>query len=142
MHPEVDFYILKESSEQARNLLACKLAAKAFATQQRLYIYCNDQQQALAIDDMLWSFNDISFIPHALTHLEYDASMPILIGYTDPTEQSCDILLNLHLDIPSNLENVKRIIEIVYQDAEAKKIARAHYKAYQDGDFPLKSHSL
>ena len=141
MQPQVDFYILQDTTERACHLLICKLAAKAFAAKQHLYIHCVDQQQALTLDDMLWHFNDISFLPHRLTSAESNTETPIVIGCATAAEQNGEILLNLHPEIPANLEKFKRIIEIVYQDATIKKISRAHYKTYQSNDFPLKSYS-
>ena len=142
MLPQVDFYVLENTEENARNLLACKLAAKAFTAQQSMYIHCNTQQQAVAIDDMLWSFNDISFIPHALNTAANSGDIPILLGYDATPERQYEILLNLHTEIPTQAEHFKRIIEIVYQAPEVKKNARAHYKTYQERNFPLKSRNL
>ena len=142
MLPQVDFYVLKNTEENACNLLACKLAAKALTAQQSMYIHCATQQQAVAIDDMLWSFNDISFIPHALSTAENSGDIPILLGYDTIPERQYEILLNLNAEVPTQAEHFKRIIEIVYQDPDAKKSARAHYKTYQERNFPLKSHNL
>lgn len=91
---------------------------------------------------MLWNFNDISFIPHALSTAANNRDIPILLGYDVIPERQHEILLNLNTEIPAQAEHFKRIIEIVYQDPEAKKNARAHYKTYQERDFPLKSHNL
>lgn len=142
MKPKVDFYVLDSEAEKARDLLVCKIANKAFLAQQSVYIHCQDQQQAVAFDDMLWSFNDISFIPHALNIADNRDNLPILIGYQSLPQPPYDILLNLAKELPTPLENIKRIIEIVYQDQAIKKTGRTHYKAYQALDFPLKSHQL
>ena len=140
--PPVDFYVVKGESEKAQLLFACRLADKTYQAQQHLYIHCHDKNQAITIDDMLWRFNDISFIPHGLMSRNEEITLPILIGYGNDVEVTCDIILNLDREIPMTVKKFKRIIEIVYQDPEAKKIARTHYKIYQDKQFPLKSHHL
>ena len=142
MKPEVDFYILQDTAEKARDLLVCKLANKALLAQQTLYIHCQNQQQTLVFDDMLWNFNDISFIPHALMMPNNSDNIPILIGHQSLPQPPYDILLNLAEELPAPLDHIKRIIEIVYQAPNAKKVSRIHYKAYQELDFPLKSHNL
>ena len=70
---------------------------------------------------MLWNFNDISFIPHALLLPNNHSEIPILIGYQALPQPPGDIRLNLAEELPTPLDNIKRIIEIVYQDPEAKK---------------------
>lgn len=140
--PAVDFYILESSSEQARLSLACKLVAKAYTANQRVYVQCADQTSAETFDALLWSFDDISFIPHGLTESQTTDDTPIMIGWQASTRNNADILLNLHPNIPDNTEHFERILEIVSADPDCKKICREHYKAYQAQDFPLKSHHV
>lgn len=140
--PKVDFYVINDETEKAQLSLACRLASKTYQAQQHLYIYCNDQAQAATLDDMLWSFNDISFIPHSLVQQNQAEALPVLIGYDKSIEITRDMLLNLHREVPATADKFKHIIEIVYQDSETKKIARTHYKAYQDKGFQLESHHL
>lgn len=138
--PTVDFYILNSGDEQARLHYACKLAAKAYAQRQPLYIHCNDQAMALSLDDLLWSFDDTSFIPHGLFNDTEHTELPVLLGWADIPENRT-ILLNLHADA-ANTDSFERILEIVGTDAKCKQQCRQHYKAYQALDFPLKSHHV
>ena len=140
--PQVDFYVLNDETEKAQLYLACKLADKTYQTQKCLYIHCKDQAQANIVDDMLWSFNANSFIPHGLLEKNRLVTLPILIGCDESTAIKCDVLLNLDHEIPTIIDNYKRIIEIVYQNQEAKKLARMRYKTYQDKGLSLESHHL
>lgn len=137
--PTVDFYIIDASSEQARFNLACKLVAKAYAGEKQVYIQCADQIRAEQLDALLWSFDDISFIPHSLSSAQDADKAPIIIGWQAPASNDAQILLNLHPDVPADANGYERILEIVTADPDCKKTCREHYKAYQAQDFPLKS---
>ena len=63
---KADFYTLKENSLQARNLFACRLCDKAVSQGMIVYIQTADEDTALEMDSLLWSFRPDSFIPHAL----------------------------------------------------------------------------
>ena len=62
----VDFYILAQSDERARHVLACKLAEKAWRLDNTVYIHTRDRSDAESIDELLWTFRDGSFVPHGL----------------------------------------------------------------------------
>src|ERR1700722_20646121 len=59
-----DFYILEGQSPSGRLKLACKLAEKAYLAAQTVLVWHTDPAELRAFDDMLWTFNDGSFVPH------------------------------------------------------------------------------
>ena len=61
----VDFYILAQPDERERQLLACKLAEKAWRPDHSVYIHTRDPADAEHLYDLLWTFRDGSFVPHA-----------------------------------------------------------------------------
>jgi DNA polymerase-3 subunit chi len=140
--PTVDFYITTADSEAARLNLVCKIVNKAYQQQQQVYIHCADKAQAETLDDLLWQFNDISFIPHSLVDAALEEQPPVVIGFEPATLRKADVLINCHAELPPKLELFARIIEVVSADPVIKNTARAHYKAYQALDFPLKSHNI
>lgn len=140
--PSVDFYILSASQEQARYQMACKLTAKAYQAKQTVYIHCSDAKVADQIDALLWSFDDISFIPHSMIGAANEEIPPVLIGHADQACSAADVLINLSPKIPENSHDYSRILEIVTADPTCKASCREHYKTYQAADFPLQSHRL
>ncbi len=60
----IDFYVLSQSGEQARQLFACRLAEKAYKLEHTVHIHTGDEATAGRIDDLLWTFRDGSFVPH------------------------------------------------------------------------------
>ena len=80
----VDFYVLSQSGEQARQLFACRLAEKAYRLDNSVYILAHDQAAAEKIDELLWTFRDGSFVPHHLASPgTADLPSPVCVGY-DP----------------------------------------------------------
>ena len=60
----VDFYIIEDPSPAARLKLACKLAEKAYLASQRVLVWHTDPAELREFDELLWVFNDGSFVPH------------------------------------------------------------------------------
>jgi DNA polymerase-3 subunit chi len=138
---KVDFYITKQESANTRWPIACRLAATR-AAGQSMYILCDSEAEAKAIDDLLWSLDDISFIPHANITQSVAPHPPVLIGYNRLPDSHYDILLNLSRELPALPTTFTQIMEIVCQDPEWKNIQRNHYKAYQTHNFPLESQHI
>ena len=77
---QADFYQLADLVETARLKLVCRLASKAFEAKQSLYIHCTDSTEAQVVDDLIWTFHDVGFIPHAQVGTVQAKDAIILIG--------------------------------------------------------------
>ena len=62
----VGFYVIQQAGEARRLQVAARLADKAFQRGHRIYIHARDQDQARALDTLLWGFRPSSFLPHGL----------------------------------------------------------------------------
>lgn len=143
MSPSVDFYLLKDPKASAAAMLACRLAEKAYLHANSTYIYCDTPQNASAIDQLLWTFKDDSFIPHALAATTQHPQTPIAIGCDLTTlTRNYDILINLHPDIAANSEKFSRILDIVANEPSLKEQGRLRYKYYREANYPLNLHEL
>jgi len=138
----VDFYVSPNQSAEANLQVTCRIAEKAYGKQNRVYIHTNDQEQAKHIDDMLWIFNQGSFIPHCQANDEQQAQAQIVIGYDTPPEQQSDVLINLSHEVPSFFSRFERVIEIVSGDENTRNLARNRFKFYRERGYPLESHEL
>lgn len=135
--PQIDFYITQQTA-QGRLQFACQKIAEAYSAKQTIYIQCATAKEMALLDDLLWTFNDISFIPHG----NKESNTPVQLGHDVWPDKPFHLLINLHPDVPPQPQHYQQIIEIVCTDPELKNISRAHYKAYQTANFPLKSHNL
>jgi DNA polymerase IIIc chi subunit len=62
----VDFYVLEPPSAAGHDRMMCRIVEKAWQQGHGVYVQCEDDAQARAFDDLLWQFQDTSFVPHAL----------------------------------------------------------------------------
>ncbi|PLX43141.1 MAG: hypothetical protein C0608_00340 [Deltaproteobacteria bacterium] len=62
-------------------LALCKYIEDAVERGERIYIWAESSQLAEYLDDLLWTYNESSFIPHARWN-DCDISEPVAIGTT------------------------------------------------------------
>lgn len=138
----VDFYLQETDSVDARWLLACRLAEKAYRLNHRVFIFCENEVDANYIDELLWSFKPESFIPHNLQTETITPPPPVQIGFASVARSHTDILINMTTTIPSFVSQFKRIMEIVTADAPTKDRQRAQFRAYRTMGAQLHTHKL
>ena len=63
---KVDFYLLG-AGHNSHALFACRLAEKVWRLGHRVYLLAADPPAANELDDLLWTFSQGSFVPHALS---------------------------------------------------------------------------
>ncbi len=137
----VDFYVLPASSKNERLVFACRLAEKAFDHGQRTYIHAESEEQAMQLDNLLWTFRQGSFLPHALYGTENDHDLPIHIGWQSELE-SHDVLINLAPKVPAFFDRFARVAEIVDTDESAKQTARERFRFYREHGITPASHTI
>ena len=136
---KVSFYVLPEGQEKLH--FACRLTEKAFKQGQRIYLYGADAQTCGALDDLLWTFRQGSFVPHQLWNGgSVDAATPVIIGSSEPPPDLDATLVNVADDVPDFFSRFERVAEIV--DSAGKEPARRRYKFYQDRGYPLETHKI
>ena len=137
----VDFYILS-TDESSRDRFACALSGKAVAQGHQVYIQTGSRESAQLLDDLLWTFRDISFIPHALADDNGGEGVPVHIGWDGDSADSGDVIINLGNDIPAHAGAFSRVMEIVVTDAASRQQSRDRYRRYRELGFEMHSHEL
>ncbi|MGI9234493.1 MAG: DNA polymerase III subunit chi [Woeseiaceae bacterium] len=139
----VDFYVLQRADERSRHTLACKLAEKAYRLENTIYIHAKNQTDAARLDELLWTFRDGSFVPHALGGIKDDTSAsPVIIGCTPDNVASRDLLINLCDEIPTFVESFPRVAELVTSDEQCRLLGRKRFSEYRDKGHSLQTHKL
>ena len=136
----VDFYVLPENSSAER--FACAIANKAWQQGHAVYIQTSSKEAAGTMDDLLWTFNDISFLPHAITESGQIPAERVVIGWHDQPPGNYEVLINLTGEIPSAIEKFSRIVEIVAGDNRQRDQARKRYRSYRERGYELHIHTL
>lgn len=139
----IDFYVLGQSGEQARQIFACRLAEKAYRLDNTVHIHAHDQASAERIDELLWTFRDGSFVPHCVTRPGVDdAGAAVTVGCDTSEPGSRDLLINLGNDIPACAATFPRVAELVTSDEESKRHSRRRFAAYRDQGHELQTHNV
>jgi len=143
MTERVDFYVLKSATPKQRWIFACRLAEKAYLSDLKVVILQDDLSDARALDELLWTFNERSFVPHELCLDEtFDADTPVHIGLDAGKLPGGDLLVNLTDRLPSGLERYARVAEIIDADVERRREGRERFKSYRDLKLILETHQL
>ena len=128
----IDFYVLSAQNAGDPDQLSCRLAAKAFEQGLSVFVQVDSAERAERLDELLWTFRDISFIPHCRSDVAEAQDAPVVIGSALKAGQGRDVLLNLGHPAPADFSNFERVIEIVPTEHEARDAARERYRFYQD----------
>jgi DNA polymerase-3 subunit chi len=144
----VAFYVIEGTAAAARLKLACRLAEKAYLAAQRALIWHTERAELEALDELLWTFADGSFVPHEwLTSndpriWEGAALAPVLLSAGHPPQGPLDFVINLSADPPPFLHLARRIAEIIDGDEGRRRAGRARFKAYRELGIEPVTHTL
>jgi DNA polymerase-3 subunit chi len=140
----IDFYILEDGSPEARHRFVCRLAEKAHQQGHRIYIYAAEAGKAAAVDELLWTFRDGSFVPHDMLRAGEtpDRDTPIHVGSVEPPAQLDDVLVTLGEEVPAFFSRFHRVAEVIAGDEAARAGGRARFRFYRDRGYPLETHTI
>lgn len=136
----VDFYLLTQSVPDGKLKFACRLAQKAYGQGYTAYVRACDPDQASRLDELLWTFDQGSFIPHCLDG-DGDPA-PVTIGSEPPEEDNPDVLITLGGELPVHFRVYQRVAELVDGTDEEKRLARERYKVYKQTGCQLETHQI
>ncbi len=144
MTERVDFYVLKSATARQRWAFACRLTEKAYLRDFRVLILNDSIADAQALDDLLWTFNERSFVPHDMCAdpRSADPGTPVHLVVELDGAPDADLLVNLAARLPAPLQRFARIAEIVDADEERRRLGRERLKSYRDLKLTLETHQL
>lgn len=138
----VDFYVLEGASAAGRLKVACRLAEKAYLASQRSLIWHTERGELEALDELLWTFADGSFVPHDWLTSNAAAEAPVLLSAGSPPSADVDFVVNLAADPPPFLHLTRRVAEIIDGDEGRRQAGRARFKAYRELGIQPATHTL
>jgi len=118
------------------------MASKAWSAGNHVYMYTETEDTAKKLDDLLWTFRDISFVPHEIYNKTENNEVPITIGFGNHFPKHSQVMINLDYKIPEFAEKFSRIIEIVENNEKNKEIARQRYRQYKESKYELYNHNI
>jgi DNA polymerase-3 subunit chi len=135
--------VLQSAAPKQRWIFTCRLAEKAYLGKLQVVILQDNLSDAKALDDLLWTFNERSFVPHELCLDEkFDPATPVHLGLDLPKLPRVDLLVNLTDRMPDGFDRFARIAEIMDADPERRRLGRARFKSYRDLKVTMESHQI
>jgi DNA polymerase-3 subunit chi len=117
----------------------CRLVRKARAANCRLVLLTRDNADLAALDQALWTFSELDFLPHATVDDELAPRTPVVLTDSDTADvPHHEILVNLSGNTPAHFARFERMIEIVSAEEADKTAGRERYRFYQQRGYQLK----
>jgi len=141
---KVDFYLVGATDPRARLTTACRVAGKAYDQGLRVAVRTASPSETAELDELMWTFNDRSFVPHAVWPAEPAVAehTPVLIASGALPDSHRDVLVNLAPEEPAEPAQFGRICEIVGADETTRQRARARWRRYREAGLEPVSHDL
>ncbi|MHB8447788.1 MAG: DNA polymerase III subunit chi [Rudaea sp.] len=135
---KADFYLIAKPRFRADPLLlVCELAKRAFESGQSVLILARSREQAEALDEKLWEFDEAAFVPHQIAGDEDDAITPVLIVAPGTVTPDRALVINLRDESVTGI--FERVLEVVPDDEAQRAGSRARWKSYKvSGMEPVK----
>jgi DNA polymerase III subunit chi len=136
-----DFYLIdKPRFRDDPLLLVCELVKRAYAAEQPTLILARSQEQADALDEKLWEFDEASFIPHQIAGEDDDATTAVVIVLPGVEMPDRPLVVNLRDECaPGRFE---RVLEVVAADPAEREGSRLRWTEYKRRGFELAKHEM
>jgi DNA polymerase-3 subunit chi len=121
---------------------ACKIAKRAYDDGRRLIVYAPSTKLADEFDRLLWTFSQLSFVPHVKAAHPLAGETPIVIASDDAGLPHHDALLNIGNDLPPFFSRFGALREIVGSDADDRGSARERLKFYKSRGFEVQTQDM
>ena len=139
--PRADFYLVGKPRFREEPLrLVCELARKAHDAGQWTLVLARDREQAEALDELLWAFDEDAYIPHQVAGDEEDDLTPVLIAPPEVDVPLRPLLINLRDGAVDG--SFERVLEVVPADNSAREPLRERWKQYKARGFDVTKHDM
>ena len=136
------FYLLDNDTHaeglSAVEQLVCELAADGFRAGKRVLIACENEQQAIRLDEALWQRDAQAFVPHNLAGEGPRYGAPVELAWPQRRGSAPrDLLISLLPQFADFATVFHEVIDFVPYEESQKQLARERYKAYRVAGFHL-----
>lgn len=138
----MDFYVLAAADAAARAHFACRLAEKVYQLRQRVHLHAGSVQEAAALDELLWTFRQGSFVPHEVARPGEPVQSPVTIGCDATMPQDVELLINLASDVPEFAAQAPRVAEIVDASPEGRRAGRERFRHHREAGRQPETHEI
>ncbi len=127
MGTEIHFY----HNTPDRLAAACRIATRAYSAGRRLAVRIPDEPLRRRFDQLLWTAEPRSFVPHVAARSPLACETPVVFGGATEDWPHADVLLNLGDDTPDDFERFAMLMEVVGSDDASRLAARQRWRDYK-----------
>ncbi len=115
-----------------------RLLEKVYASGAKALLFFDDENTLKTIDDALWTYSQMDFLPHGTHHESYPEKQPIYLTMGNENPNNSDIVIKIGNTEHPLSASFKKIIDIFDgNDPQSVQNARERYKKYKDSGSPL-----
>jgi DNA polymerase-3 subunit chi len=143
--PKIDFLVLADADPRERLRTACRLAEEIYDEGLKVTVRVATTDEATALDELMWTFSDRSFVPHAQWPADQAAgehAAVLIAGDGSLPATHRDALINLGTNVPPDVSSYGRVLEIVGGSESYKQAGRARWRAYREAGLETQSRNL
>jgi DNA polymerase III subunit chi len=118
---------------------ACRLLRKVHAAGQQVVVTA-DAARLRALDERLWTFEALAFIPHCGLDSPQAAHTPVIFATELERAPHHHVLLNLGPAVPPQFARFDRLLEVVGDAPDELAAGRERYRFYRDRGYTLNTH--
>ncbi len=139
--PKADFYLIdKPRFRENPLLLVCELAKRAFEARLPTLVLARSREQAEALDDAMWAFDDDAFVPHQIAGDDEDDATAVLIVPPELAAADRALVINLRDECAGGRYDAVK--EVVAADPAEREGSRRRWKEYQSRRFELRKFDM
>ncbi len=132
---EIGFYHLKHA---ALGSALAKLLEKAFAGGFRVLVLTPNEAEAERLNQLLWTYDPASFLPHGGPKDGRAAEQPIYLTATWENPNGADMLIQTGGAEGQEFEAFRRVLDVFDGNDEDQVVAARHrWRRYKDGGHSL-----
>ena len=137
---QVDFYVLMSATPSAGHL-ACRLSLKAWEEGYGVSVLAASEEDARALDELMWEYPAGRFLPHELGTANPDVPVTI-VSAPAAIPPGRDTVVNLSAAAVPEPERFRRLLEIVPADEQQRESSRDKYRAYRSQGLEPNHHQI
>ena len=139
--PKADFYLIgKERFRAEPLLLVCELAKRAFEADLPTLVLVRSREEAEALDDAMWAFDEDAFVPHQIAGEVDDEATPVLIVPPEAAAEDRPLVINLRDSCPAGAHEMVK--EVVAADPAERADSRRRWREYTALGYELRKFDM
>lgn len=112
----IAYYPNPDNQKKVLPKLLESIVAKGF----RIHITCDSQERIQELDSFLWTYEQLSFLPHSTSVDSNLSENPIVISQDSEIKNNATVLVSDDMSIPKNYDAFEKIVFIVNDNEHDK----------------------